>query len=284
MQPEASSPEFRVVLIAPADYDHAEALLEIVELLVYAIRECGFQCDASKNMLHPTAVNIVVGANLLTYSSELLGARCVILQLEQLSDSHTLIQRGYLNLLRSALGVWDFAPSNIAYLASRGIEAHLCPLGYGPTLQKCLPLSHQPIDVLFYGSVNHRRREILERVQQAGLEVRALFGSYGKQRNSCIAQAKVVLNVHYYDKNIFEAVRVSYLLNNGAAVISETSRDYPYSKVALSLVPFEQLASAVIALCKDTTGRDAYRNSCREDFKRHYYQRDLIEPLLTQLL
>jgi hypothetical protein len=54
------------------------------------------------------------------------------------------------------------------------------------------------------------------------------YDVWGPARDELIARAKVVLNLHYYEAAIFEQVRVSYLLNNEALVISESSEFVPY--------------------------------------------------------
>ena len=51
------------------------------------------------------------------------------------------------------------------------------------------------------------------------------FNAYGGKRDALIARAKVVLNIHYYAAQVFEIVRVSYLLANSKAVVTEIGPD-----------------------------------------------------------
>jgi hypothetical protein len=126
----------------------------------------------------------------------------------------------------------------------------------------------QDIDVLFYGSVNERRARVIVELRNRGLNAQAVFGVYGAPRDSLIARAKVVLNLHYYDTSIFEIVRVSYLLANRKAVVSEchdgTEID-PDMVDAVRLAPYEQLVDACVDLVNDGPARLALeeRALCR---------------------
>ena len=99
------------------------------------------------------------------------------------------------------------------------------PLGYVPELTRIRPAPIQDIDVLFYGSLNDRRSAIIKALCDAGANVHTVFGVYGKGRDELIARSKVVLNLHFYEQKLFEIVRVSYLLANSKAVVTECSSD-----------------------------------------------------------
>jgi hypothetical protein len=79
--------------------------------------------------------------------------------------------------------------------------------------------------VLFYGSLNDRQQAIVLGLRSRGVKAEAAFGVYGSQRDRLIARAKVVLNLHYYESKVFEAVRVSYLLANWRFVVCERGCD-----------------------------------------------------------
>jgi hypothetical protein len=70
----------------------------------------------------------------------------------------------------------------------------------------------------------------------------------------------VVLNMHYYETNIFELVRVSYLLANRKAVVAECN---PSTEIdpdivdAVQLAPYEGLVSACVELVADSGTRRA---------------------------
>src|SRR5262249_51468327 len=114
------------------------------------------------------------------------------------------------------------------------------------------------IDVLFYGGLEERRVRILDALRRAGLKVEGLQGVYGKDRDRYIARAKVALNIHVLPTRIFEIVRVSYLLANGKAVVSEWSPETeiePDLTSAMVLVPYDQLVDACVSLVRDEERR-----------------------------
>jgi hypothetical protein len=103
--------------------------------------------------------------------------------------------------------------------------ARIVPVGYVKELTR-IPRARDPdIDVLFFGSMNQRRADILDRMNAAGLRVNAVAGMYGKDRDILIGRAKLLLNVHYYEAKVLEIVRISYLLANRCPVLSERSSD-----------------------------------------------------------
>ena len=107
--------------------------------------------------------------------------------------------------------------------------------------------------MLFYGSLNSRRQAVLENLRLAGLKVVHLFGVYGEERDAAIANAKVVLNLHYYEDSIHELVRTSYLLANKKAVVSEAGPGTEIEdgiREAMVAVPYEENRRGVHLPCE----------------------------------
>ena len=113
------------------------------------------------------------------------------------------------------------------------------PIGFHECLQTIVAASPD-IDVLFYGSLNPRRRLVLEELQKH-CTVKALFGVYGSERDAFIARARIQLNIHQFDAQLLEQVRISYLLNNRCFVVSEESVGGPYPEDAVVSAPYGQL-------------------------------------------
>ena len=136
------------------------------------------------------------------------------------------------------------------------------PIGYMPEMRRIEPASEQDIDVLFYGGVTERRGEVLQDLKDAGLGVKVLQNHWGFERDRYIARSKVVLNMHAgFLANTFEIVRVSYLLANSKAVVSE----YCESTVieddflgALVMVDYKDLVPACLDLVNDHKKRRFY--------------------------
>jgi SAM-dependent methyltransferase len=146
------------------------------------------------------------------------------------------------------------------------------PLGFVPELSRIAPQENEDIDVLFYGVINERRAKILRELQEWGLNVVAVTGKYGAERDALIARAKLVLNVHFYESKILEVSRLSYLLSNRKAVVSEfgadTESDIDVSS-AVAAVPYEKLVDTCFQLAFDVEARRKLAAKGHEIFSRH---------------
>lgn len=142
--------------------------------------------------------------------------------------------------------------------------------------------SPQDIDVLFYGSVGPRRQKILDQIKALGLNVHAVFGVYGPERDALIARSKVILNLHHYDSKIFEVVRVFYLMINSKAVVSEVGNETSISEVYTAGIlksPYEHLANSCLELAGDEKSRIKLEENSLLTISK-LPQKDIIASLL----
>ena len=261
---------FQVVLISPPGYVHSQALAETIETLVYGLKGLGYQVSREENRIVAGARAIVLGAHLLPAGQiDLVPAGTIIYNLEQVDPASPVWTAAYCNLLRR-LEVWDYSRRNIERLVTAGIAGRVkhVPVGYVPELTRIPAQPVQDIDVLFYGSINDRRARVIAQLRDMGLNVQAVFGVYGQERDALIARAKVVLNLHYYNTSIFEIVRVSYLLANVKAVVSEYHLGTEIEEDlvdAVKLAAYDELAPACRELVDDEEGRFAL---ARRGFER----------------
>jgi hypothetical protein len=156
--------------------------------------------------------------------------------------------------------VWDYSDENIGRLAQLGVTRVVsCPVGYYPGLTDIKPAPQEDLDVLFIGWMNERRTKVVNDLARMGVKVRALTGVYGEERNAWLARAKIVLNIHFYEKPVFEIFRVSHLLANKKCVVSEGSGCdaglEAFAEQATALVPYDKIPSAVVALLGDEKKR-----------------------------
>jgi hypothetical protein len=142
--------------------------------------------------------------------------------------------------------VWDYI--------DRGIGQYV-PIGYMPQMTRIPKPAEQPIDVLFYGSMNNRRLKIIQGLKAAGLNVKAVFGLYGAERDEVIAASKVVLNVHYYTPAVMEIVRLSYLWANSKCVVTECTEDS-------AGFHYDELVDACVEFVKDDAMRAEAEDRC----------------------
>jgi hypothetical protein len=117
--------------------------------------------------------------------------------------------------------------------------------------------------------------------------VKHLFSVYGEERDRAIADAKVVLNVHFYEDSIHEIVRTSYLLANRKAVVSECG---PRTEIdedirqAMVAVPYEDLVRSCVALVGDEPRRHELERRAFEVFAKRDQARILRETIAATVM
>jgi len=258
---------FNVTLIQPAGYAHAMALYEIGLLLQHSLQSLGFACSYQLNRVEALATNIILGYQMLDSPASIPDCDFIIYQLEQLSAREGWFQPRLTEFFRAANEVWDYSLENIDFLRQHGVEnvKHL-PLGFHEKLQ-VITSNSCDIDVLFYGSMNERRANVLQALSQ-DFRVEHLFGVYGVERDRYIARSKVVLNVHFYDAQIMEQPRVAYLMNNRRFVLSEASPINPYA-TGMCVAAYEQLVSATRYWLEHPAEREVAAHRGYEFLRRH---------------
>lgn len=250
--------KFNICIIQPKDYVHSMAFWELAELLLYSLHDLNHQAAIQFNKIDTDCRNILIGFHLLDikYTSQ-LPKNSILINAEQFLGG-TPWNENILQWIRS-FEVWDYSTQNIEFFKGQGINnIKYLELGYQNELSRIKVKSAQDIDVLFYGSINDRRAKILDALKSSGLNVHTSFGIYGKDRDELIARSKLVLNLHYYDSEIFEVVRVFYLLSNSIPVVGEINPSTVISdlyKNSVFGVPYQDLVNACISLVKDDQAR-----------------------------
>jgi hypothetical protein len=211
---------FAVTMVSPPNYPHTEATREVAESIYYGLVALGHDTILTARTDCPGRRHIVLCPHLLPHVHTPLAAGSILYNLEQIAPGAAGLHPRLLEFYRHH-PLWDYSQRNIEELARLGVHPvrHL-PIGYVPQLSR-ISRDEEDIDVLFYGSLNDRRQAILQALRSRGVKAEAAFGVYGSQRDTLIARAKIVLNLHYYESKVFEVVRVSYLLANGRFVVSE---------------------------------------------------------------
>lgn len=274
-----------VAIIRPDGYVHSEAFYEVAETLFYSLNELGFTANITENTLIDDGINIILGANLLEEDDiNLIPASSIIYNFEQVTDTSKWMTPALYDLF-SKFVVWDYSKKNIDALQKLGItkNIHHVPVGYNPCLTRIPKSEIEDIDVLFYGSMNQRRQNILQKLKDAGLIVETLFGVYGTERDEYISRSKVIVNIHYYDSNIFEQVRVSYLLANKKAVVSECSDSTEEDediKSAVALVSYDQ----IVDKCSELVRSDELRKVLEEKGFEYIKTREAVHYLNEALI
>ena len=252
---------------------------EIALLLKSALNSIGIECDISANQLAANRVNILLGYHLLRFDKQLLKCRYIPYQLEQLDAKEGWYSDNIRLLLEHAHKVWDYSEENIGFLRELGIEAKHLPIGYHESLELIRHAAAKEVDILFYGSVGDRRKVILDKLESIA-NVKVLFGVYGKERDEAISRSRMVLNIHHYSTKIFEAPRISYLLNNKCFVVSEASPVNPYETVNLCMVPYDRIVDTCEFYLHHDEEIERIRNDTYDRFKKNYPMVDFIRNVV----
>ena len=112
-----------------------------------------------------------------------------------------------------------------------------------------------------------------------------VHGLYGASRDGLIAQSKIVLNLNQRPAhNVFEIARVSYLLANRKAVVSDFStllRIESDLTSAVRFVPGEQVVSECLRLLDNDAERCDLEQAGFEIFRRRDIRRSLAAAMAT---
>lgn len=228
--------------------EHAPIFEDVIDSIRSSFCRLGVAHRSSRNYMDFNVYNLLVGEVISLEARAFppqMFRNSTIFQLESLTKGGFLEQYpNYLNLLRQFPVIWDYSQANIRFLREQGINTAVhVPVGYDPILERIPQLPRQDVDVLFYGSANPRRGAILDALRQAGFVVEYHFGLYSGKRDSLVSRSKIVLNIHQFDGQVVEEVRLSYLLANGRFVISEAGDHDPYDG-GVVFTPYDKLVES----------------------------------------
>ena len=251
-----------VCLIKPKNYIHYLALQELAELIHFSVLELGLKSQITFNYCdnNPSTKNIVLGAHLLNDNLiEDIPENTIIFNTEQIESITENWKKKILNLARKNIIFWDYSQYNLDYLSKTiNIKGKLFQIGYQKELNRINHNIDKNIDVLFYGSINARREHIINKLKDRKINIKTLFGVYGKERDDLIAKSKLILNMHMYDSKIFEIVRVFYLLSNSIPVLTEVGSDTKFNNDFLDLIcksTYENIEKNIIYLLENDKKR-----------------------------
>ena len=270
-------PHIHLCIQQPAGYVHSLGLLDPARYFRYQFRRLGAQVSLAKNRLRHDALNFVFGAHLGFDAGLRERHACIFVNLEQLGEGGANVSADYLQLLASS-AVVDYNADNRAAYARDINDVPVVPLLHAPYLKPALSiaLEERPIDLLFIGSMNERRRAWLDRIEALGLSVAMFDGPlYGPERDQYIVQAKAVVNAHFYESSRFEQARVAHCLSLGTPVIAErTDRTRPHPAFEDSVLWLE--GGQLEQFFSEDFGTPAYFDVARAALQR-FEQADPIE-------
>jgi len=220
-------PKFHVLHYIPSDKFHIlHGYDEVIESVVWGLRALGHEVSWGVNQSYSGATQIIFGAPFMPDDMlRQFPSNTIIYNLEQLSGCiHSGWEMSRFSNFVGKFQLWDYSSLNVEIWKDMfsAENVHHVPIGFAPTLCRIEKPQEQDIDVLLYGSPTEYRWEILQNLTHAGMKVMFFYGLYGKARDEFIGRSKIVLNLKSNPaRDIFSVVRVSYLLANRKAVVSD---------------------------------------------------------------
>ncbi|MFM2344447.1 MAG: hypothetical protein RLZZ210_1058, partial [Pseudomonadota bacterium] len=261
--------------------DGYPAFKEVILSTEFSLKLLGFDVEIIfDRKLYRDVINIIFASHHTSLekikSQNIPIQNIIIYNLEQVGAGVPWMNARYFQLMKST-HVWEYSTANFTHLHKAGINnLSLVPIGYTPNLE-IIPKIEQDIDVFFYGSGSERRIKTIEAIKATGLNVVSTTDHgqlIDEERDMLIARSKIILNMHYYENaHIFEIVRVSYLLANHKAVVSELGKNTSIEPDIKKAICYGDLAS-LPELCVDLVTNPSKRKKLQETGHNIIKQRD----------
>jgi len=268
---QVSNAPYCIWIVTTPGYIHSHVFDEVAIGLKAAFARLGHDIPIVRDVKEVKGKAIVLGCNFIPkINMTNLPENMILFNMEQVYKDSPWMGQGYVDLLKK-YPVWDYSWRNIRALKEMGVpNVTYCGIGYEPELSR-IPQVQEDIDVLFYGSLNERRKVIVNELRKNGIRAEAVFGIYGEERDKYIARSKIVLNIHFYDACIFEIVRISFLLANRKFVISEEGKDEQEKDFADGLVicPYEKIVENCMKYLADEKARKEIAEKGFEIIKKY---------------
>jgi hypothetical protein len=142
-------------------------------------------------------------------------------------DTFTQEERDlFVGLVNASLMVWTSNADIEIYNRIKN-NAHTPKIGGTPSLPTVRRQSNPPIDILFFGSLDDRRRKILESLKATGLNVVVLGYTDDIVRDQFVSATKAVISIHHnpsitnFKVRSVYSHRLVYLAHHGVTSISD---------------------------------------------------------------
>jgi hypothetical protein len=299
-----SSPSYRVYVSALGNV----FMTEIAEALTDAIAQCGRDVEMHRHGLpgrFPGTINLVVAPHeyftLYEGASEAAvvkaAAESVCVGVEQPGTYWFEYGARYTSYGPLAI---DINRRGVTELRRRGVEAYRLHPGYysGWDAWGGAASTDRPRDVLFLGSLTHRRAQILSHsapiLAQWTCDLRLFRGDQpvrdgtegfvsGHAKHELLAGSRVLLNVHQGERDYFEWIRILEAISNGCLVLTERSGGYAPLVPGRHFIqaPAAALAAQVDAMLRDEALRAELALGAYEFVRKSMDWVDNVDRLLT---
>jgi hypothetical protein len=279
--------KFNLVRIVPDNgFDvHAQVFHEIEASVFFSLQKLGYDVTNSTNDFAPDRKNIVFGMHHCPVDvvRHDIPKDTIIYSLEQMREQPECMRwcRKYRNL-----EVWDYSTRNVEVLQKAGVEnIKHCKIGYVPEIsyfERNKP-QERDIDILAYLSPSPRREHIMKQfANNPNINFVHIQSTYGDDRDEYIKRAKLVINLHNHDNQIFEMVRVTHLIQNKVPVLCERNpdTDFPdYMEGTVFTSTYNRFVDTAYRLLKKPEELDTQAEKGLEIFKQSPMDNFLAEVL-----
>ena len=189
-----------------------------------------------------------------------LPVRYIAYQMEQ-SVSQRWFDERYLSILEKSAAVFDYSIENIKFLEASGLSVakiYYMPLSIRPDMDRPAPGHLDGPEVLFYGDPHVERRSRILQYLKRHFKVDVVSEVYGPELYKKIMNAKIIVNIHYYEDALLETTRIYECLSLGKLIVSERGSNQSENQGLENLVEFvdvgdvEQLVSTISKLLNRT--------------------------------
>lgn len=279
--------KFNLCRIVPDNgfYIHSNVFHEIEAAVYFTLQKMGHDVTNSINDFAEDRRNIVFGmhhcpVDIVRHD---IPKDTIVYSLEQMRDTPECIRwcRKY-----RGLEVWDYSKRNVDVLQKAGVEniKHV-QIGYVPEItyfERNKP-EERDIDILAYMSPSPRRLQIMNQfAEDKNINFVAVQSTYGDDRDNLIKRAKMVINLHNHENEIFEIIRVSHLIQNKVPVLTErnSTTEFPeYMEGTVNTATYEKFVEKAYELLKNPEQLDKQAEQGFEIFKKSPMEKFLKEVL-----
>ncbi len=257
---------------------------EIALCLRDALRRAGVASEHQVNRSEPgvPCIVFVPTDGWEAFVADLDPGLTVLFNMEQLGSDAPWTRDGY----AEALVRWtvaDYNASNVDWLRRHNGEAQRVqelPIVPGPSVAFAAPAPAEPeVDVLFFGTMNPRREQVIAQLREAGLTVEAVAGSFGWELTPAVLRARLVLHVHFYETRLFPVARIVQPVAQGVPIVCESSVCSPLADwSAGSGIVFAD-TDRLVETCRALVADPERRLRSAQQSWRFAQQLDIVAPL-----
>lgn len=169
----------------------------------------------NKNLKYKKNILFILSYSRLNPSiySLLKDSKYVIFQLENLIENVNINK--YIELFKNAMYIYDYNSYNLKYYNDKiKSKIHI----FQPPIS-----TSEHIDILFYGTLNERRKKILGDLKKK-FNITIVTNVFGEKLIELIKKSKIILNISYYNNSLLETTRLNECLPFNNVIISESPK------------------------------------------------------------